>query len=103
MPAPTVVCSNVPHGRYLVLPYQGYLKDLIQNVATFSPAARFCFIGGAGCTQEPGPDNLGQVLDDLGFQRQPAVKCRKLILIFALGPQHADNTRCARKQQPSSH
>ena len=91
MPVPTVVISNVPHGRYLVLPYPGYLRDIISNLAAFSPAARFCLIGGEGRTQEQGEDNLNKILDDLGFERQSTVRCRKLYLTFALGPLHAGN------------
>ena len=93
MPTPTVVVSNVPHGRYLVLPYQGYLRDIISNLAAFAPAARFCLIGGEGCTQEKGPDNIGEILDTLGFEQISTVKCRKLYLTFALGPCHVDNKR----------
>ena len=48
-------------GRYLVLPYPGYLRDIIANLCAFAPAARFCFIGGEGCMQDPGPDNLVEV------------------------------------------
>ena len=47
--------------RYLVLPYPGYLRDIIANLCACAPAARFCFIGGEGCTQDPGPDNLIEV------------------------------------------
>ena len=47
--------------RYLVLPYPGYLRDIIANLCACAPSARFCFIGGEGCTQDPGPDNLIEV------------------------------------------
>ena len=53
--------DQVPHGRYLRLPYRGYLRDIIVNLCATAPAARFCFIGGVGCMQDAGPDNLLEV------------------------------------------
>ena len=45
-----------------MLTYAGYLRDIIANVCASAPGARFCFIGGKGCLEDDGPDNLNRVL-----------------------------------------
>ena len=61
LPTPTVVVTNMPHGRYLQLPYKGYLREIICTLASTAPAARFGFFHAAGDLQDDGPDNLARV------------------------------------------
>lgn len=51
----------MPHGRYLQLPYKGYLREIFVSLAGASPSARFGFFHAAGDLQDDGPDNLFKV------------------------------------------
>jgi len=58
-----VVASNLPHGRYLQLPYAEYVTDILRNLAAIAPSARFCFISGAGTLHDEEDSNsLARVL-----------------------------------------
>jgi hypothetical protein len=87
LPTPTVVVTNMPHGRYLQLPYKGYLREIICTLVSTAPAARFGFFHAAGDLQDDGPDNLARVRQPLparhptfAFDAQDAIHAHPVIM-----------------------